>query len=123
MFDGECLAFLDQRKQVKGQWVRDPSQSNVYNLNNVRSKASRHFGKKKKAYLKAKIEELETKCKIKNIRNVYRGISDFKKGYQPGNNIVKNKKCDLVIDSYSVLYRWRNLFSKLLSVHGVNDVR
>ena len=42
------------------QWVQDPSQSNVDNLNNVRSGASRHFGNKRKAYLKTKIEELET---------------------------------------------------------------
>jgi len=31
----------------------------------------------------AKIEELETNSKIKNIRDLYRGINDFKKGYQP----------------------------------------
>ena len=39
------------------QWVQDPSQSNVDNLNNVRREASRHFRNKKKAYLKAKFEE------------------------------------------------------------------
>jgi hypothetical protein len=42
----------------------NPSQSNVDNLNNVRRDASRHFRNKKKAYLKAKIEELETTSKI-----------------------------------------------------------
>ena len=56
------------------QWVHDPSQSNVDNLNNVRREANRHFRNKKKAYLKAKIEELETNSKIKNIRDLYRGI-------------------------------------------------
>jgi hypothetical protein len=44
---------------------------------------SRHFRNKKKAYLKAKIQELETSSKIKNIRDLYRGINDLKKGYQP----------------------------------------
>ena len=48
------------------QWIHDPSQSNV------RRDASRHFRNKKKAYLKAKIEELETNSKIKNIRDLYR---------------------------------------------------
>jgi len=87
-FDEECLDFLDQMKQVKLQWVQDPSQSTVDNLNNVRHDASRHFRNKKMAYLKAKIEELETKSKIKNIRDLYRSINDFKKGYQPRTNIV-----------------------------------
>jgi len=41
-------------------WVEDPSQSNAENLNNIRREASRHFRNKKKTYLKAKIEELET---------------------------------------------------------------
>jgi hypothetical protein len=30
--------------------------------------------------MKAKIEELETNSKIKNVRDLYRGINDFKKG-------------------------------------------
>ena len=63
-FDKECVDFLDQRKQAKMQWIQDPSQSNVDNLNSVRRNASRHFRNKKKAYLKAKIEELETNSKI-----------------------------------------------------------
>ena len=74
------------------QWVQDPSQRNVDNLNNVRRETSRHFRSKKKAYLKAKIEDLETNSKIKNIRDLYRGISDFKKGYQPRTNIVKMRQ-------------------------------
>jgi len=40
------------------QWIQDPSQTSVDNLNNVRREASRHFRNKRKAYLKAKIEEL-----------------------------------------------------------------
>jgi len=80
-FDEECLGFLDQRKRAKIQWVQDPSQSNVDNLNKVRREVGRHFRNKKKAYLRAKIEELETNSKIQNIRDLYRGISDFKKGY------------------------------------------
>ena len=64
------------------QWIQDPSQSNVDNLNHVRHDASRHFRNKKNDHLKAKIEELETNSKIKNIRSLYRGINDFKKGYQ-----------------------------------------
>ena len=62
------------RKQAKMQWIRDPSPSNADNLNNVRRDASRLFRNKQKAYLRAKIEELETNSKINNIRDLYRGI-------------------------------------------------
>jgi len=54
---------------------------------------------------------------------LYRGISDFKKGYQPRTNRIKDEKGDLVTDSHSILSRWRNHFSWLLNVCGVNDVR
>jgi len=47
------------------QWVQDPSQSNIDNLNSVRREDSRHFRKKMKGYLKAEIEELATSCKKK----------------------------------------------------------
>jgi uncharacterized protein (DUF2461 family) len=59
-FDEECLQFLDQRKQAKLQWLQDPNQSIVDNLNNVTHEASSHFRNKKKEYPKAKIDELET---------------------------------------------------------------
>ena len=47
------------------QWAQDPSQNNVDNLINVRCEACRRFRNKKKIYLEAKIEELETYGKIK----------------------------------------------------------
>jgi hypothetical protein len=50
-------------------------------------------------------------------------IDDFKNGYKPRTNIVKDGKGVLVVDSHSVLPRWKNHFSQLLNVHGVKDVR
>ena len=50
---------------------------------------------------------------------MYRGINDFKKGYQPRCNTVKDEKGDLVADSHSIVGRWRNYFSQLFNVHGV----
>ena len=72
-------------------WIQDPSQSNVVNLKSLRRDASRHFRNKKKAYLRAKIEELETNSKIKKIRDLYKGINDMKKGYQPRTKILKDE--------------------------------
>jgi hypothetical protein len=37
--------------------------------------------------------------KNENIRDLYGGVSGFKKGYQPRTNIVKDEKGDLVTDS------------------------
>jgi hypothetical protein len=52
-----------------------------------------------------------------------RGISDFKKGYQPKTNIARDEKGDLVRDCRSILARWRNHFLQLFNVRGISDVR
>ena len=61
------------------QCVRDPSQSSVDSLNNVRRDPSRPFRNRKKAFLKTKIGELEINSKIKNIKDLYGGIIDIRR--------------------------------------------
>jgi len=60
-------------------------------------------GTEKKECLKPKIDGHETNSKIKNIRDLYTGISDFKRSYQPRTNTVKDEKCDVVADCHSIL--------------------
>jgi hypothetical protein len=62
-------------------WLQDPSEINGDNLNNVRREASRHFGNKKREYLKDKINVLATNNNKKNIRNLYREVRGFKRDY------------------------------------------
>jgi hypothetical protein len=42
--------------------------------------------------------------KNKNIRDLYGGITEFKKGYQPKTNLVKDERGDLV-DPQKILTR------------------
>jgi hypothetical protein len=50
-------------------------------------------------------------------------IIDSKKGYQPRTDIIKEEKGDLVTYSHSILARWKNNFSQLYIVYGINSVR
>jgi hypothetical protein len=63
-----------------------------------------------------------TNSKSKNIRDLYRGINEFKRGYQLRNNLVKDENGDLLADSHNILNRWKNYFSQLFNVHNVSDV-
>jgi hypothetical protein len=103
------------------QWSQSPSEINGDNLNNVRREVSRHFRNKKGEYLKDEMNELATNSK--NIRHLYRGINEFKRGYQPRNNLVKDENGDLFADSHNILNRSKNYYSQLLNVHNVGDVR
>jgi hypothetical protein len=55
--------------------------------------------------LKGKITEIELNSKNKNIRVMYRGITEFKKGYQPKTNLVKDEKGDLLVNPQKILTR------------------
>jgi hypothetical protein len=91
---------------------------NEDNLRNVRRDASRRFRNKKRKYLKGKITDIELNSKNKNIRDLYRGITEFKKGYQPKTNLVKDEMGDLLAVPQKILTRWNNYFCQLLNVQG-----
>ena len=70
-FEEEHLGFLDQRKQAKMQWVQDPNQSNVDNLNNVTREASRHFRNKKNIW---KLKLMTLKLKLRSNIDGFGGL-------------------------------------------------
>jgi hypothetical protein len=75
------------------------------NPDRITREVSRHFRNKMREYLKDKINELATKSKNKNIRDLYMGMNKFKKGYQPLHKLVKNENSDLPADTHSILER------------------
>jgi hypothetical protein len=105
------------------QWLQDQSEVNGDNLNNVRRETSRQFRNKKRQYMKDRINELTTNGKKKKIKYLYKGIKEFKRGYQPRNNLVKDENGDLLADSHNNLNRWKSYFSQLVNAYNVSDVR
>jgi len=79
------------------QWLQDPNQRNVDNLNNVKT-CGRHFRK----YLKVKTDELETNSKIKKISQTCLGIISVNVG----------ATCQLLI-TYSAFIKYREAVHKL----------
>jgi hypothetical protein len=103
--------------------LQSPSQISGDNLQNLRHETSRIFRENEREYLKGKINELETNNKNKNIRDLYRGINEFKKGYHFRINIINDDNGNLLADIQSVLNKWKSFFNQVLNVHGVHDVR
>jgi hypothetical protein len=102
-FDEGCSKLLHQRKQAKLQWLQYPSEINGDNQRNIRLEASRHLRKKKREYLKGKIDELATSSGNKNITDLYRGLNEFTMGCQPKSNLGKDENGDLLADSHNIL--------------------
>ena len=85
------------------------------------------FRKKERDYMKAKVNKLEENSKSKNIREMYKAINEFKKGYQPRAYVIKKQDGTIVAGTTSILSRWEQLFSNLLNdnqstSHGGSEV-
>jgi hypothetical protein len=96
---------------------------NEDNLSNVRGEDSRHFRNKKREYLKDRITEIELKSKNKNIRDLYRSITEFKKSYHPESNLAKDERRDLLENPQKIFTRWKNYFCQLLNVQRPGSIR
>ncbi|KAJ4451080.1 hypothetical protein ANN_02518 [Periplaneta americana] len=112
-FDEDCC-------MVVLKFLQDPVEEKRDHYFNERGEASRTLRNKKRGYLKEKLNEVETNSKNKNIRDLYKGIKEFKNGYQPRVNVIKDENGDLLADSPSILNRWKNYFAQLLNVHRPN---
>jgi hypothetical protein len=117
-FNKECSKLDDRRQQAKVQWLQDSSEVNEDNLCNVGQETNRHFRKKKKEYLKDRINKLQSNSNNKNITDPHRSTNEFKKSYKLRTNLVKDKRNDLFMKSLNILNRWKNYFCQLLNVHG-----
>jgi hypothetical protein len=59
----------------------------------------------------------------KKMRDLYRGTNEFKRSYQPRNNLVKTENGHLLVDSNTILNRRKNYFPQLLNVHNISEVK
>ena len=76
-----CTYYVvEQRKQAKLKFLQDPTQPNRDNYHTERRETSRTLRNKKRDYLTGKLSEIDTNSTNKNIRDLYKGIKDFKKG-------------------------------------------
>ena len=55
---------------------------------------------------------------------MYKGINEFKKGYQPHAYVIKKQDGIIVADTISIVSRWDQFFSNLLNVNqGMKEVK
>ena len=73
----------------------------------------RMFRKKKRDYMKAKVNKPQENSKNKNIREMCKGINEFKKGYQPRAYVIKKHDGTTVADTTTILSRSKQFFSNL----------
>jgi hypothetical protein len=55
--------------------------------------------------MKSNINELQSNSKNKDIRDLHRGLTEFKNGHQPRTNLVKDERSDLLAVPHKMLNR------------------
>ena len=91
-FDPECSELFNKRKQAKLLWLQNPNDQTAEDLANVWRDTYVTFKIKERDYMKAKVMKLEENGMNKNIREMYKGIIEFKKGYQPRASLIKKTR-------------------------------
>ena len=56
--------------------------------------------------MKVKVNKLKENSKNKNIWEMYNGVNEFKKCYQPHAYVIKKHDGTIVADTTSILKRW-----------------
>jgi len=84
------------------QWLQNQSHATGNNMNDARYYSSKTFRNKKD-----KINGLKTKSYSKNIRNFYRGVSEFRLGYQATTILLNDESNDLLVNSHNISNRWK----------------
>ncbi|KAJ4443973.1 hypothetical protein ANN_05762 [Periplaneta americana] len=90
-FDEDSCMVVERRKQAKLKFLQDQVEVNRDNYFNERREASGTLRNKKRGYLKEKLNGVETNSNNKNIRDLYKGIKDFKNGYQARVNVINDE--------------------------------
>ena len=117
MFDQECSELPNNRKQAKLLWQQNPNDQTAEDFSNLKRNTCRTFKKMKRDYMKAKVNKLEENSNNKNIWEMYKGINEFKKDYQPRVYVIKKHDGRIEADRTSILNIWEKLFSNLLKVN------
>jgi hypothetical protein len=90
--------LLDRRKQSELQLLQNPSQMNGYYMVNVRCEASVTFQDQKQGNIwKTKLMSLKQTVRRNIVRDLYRGLSEFKKCYQLISNVLKDGNGGLLV--------------------------
>jgi len=61
--------------------------------------------------LNGEINYLQLNSKNKDIWDLYRGIHEFKKSYQPRADFIKDEKGDQLSDFHGISYSWKKRLS------------
>lgn len=100
---------MDRKKYIEKPTRRKRTDYEVF-----RRAANRIIRKKKRRYLNI-ILKSEEDFRKNNLREAYKGINFFKKGFQPKSNLCKAQNGELLTEKERIMERWKEYFQEHLN--------
>ncbi|XP_063911999.1 putative autophagy-related protein 11 [Zophobas morio] len=114
-FDKECEEELEKRTTLRLKVLKNETEENLIAYKEQRKICKRLLREKKRKYKERQLDEIEENYKIKEIRSMYHGLKQEKKGYQSSSVFYKNEKGELVGNEEKILELWQRYFDELLN--------
>lgn len=114
-FDKECEQELEERARLRLKMITKGTREAQENYIEQRNKTKKVLRKKKRKHYEAKLENIEESYKNNQIRNLYQGIKNEKRGHQPKTVHYKDKNGEMIMGEPEVLARWKQYFDELLN--------
>ena len=115
-FDNECKEAAANRRKCRREWIdnrQDDGRKEAYRM--ARNIATGINRRKKREELEGRLQEIEGNREQGKTRLQFQGIKKIRNGYQPRNDMIKDKHGKLLTTKEEVTARWVEHFQELLN--------
>lgn len=121
-FDDECKLAIAERNSARLRMIQRRTRIIVEDFRAKRRHASKICHRKKKAFEKGKLEEMEGHYESGLIREFYQRVKEERKGFQPKAVFCRDRNGNFIGDKQAILDRWAEYFRELLTSDRISDL-
>lgn len=118
-FDEECKEAVAKRQKARMTMIQKRTRNSVNIFAEERRNVHRICKKKKKEYWRKKVEKIQQLQEQNDMRSMYKTVNDTRRGFQPRNNLCRDRNGRLVCDKNEIVKVWAKYFQDLF--HEINE--
>jgi sorting nexin-29 len=120
-FDDECREMIRRKNEARMKMLQRETRNNTEAYKEMRRQANKTCRNKKKALMRAALEEIENLSKQNETRKLYAAVKRMTRGYQPRTIGCKDKDGHMLAEDSHVLQRWTEHFQGQLNPQAEDE--
>uniref|UniRef100_A0A1B0DRK3 Uncharacterized protein n=1 Tax=Phlebotomus papatasi TaxID=29031 RepID=A0A1B0DRK3_PHLPP len=117
-YDFECERIVKEQNEARLKLLQRRTRQNEKEYKNKRKEAHKLLRRKKRAFQKKQIEDIETTGRNKSeMRSFYKQIKMQRGNYQPRPLTCRDVDGRIISEKHKCMNRWAKYFEELLNVH------